>query len=33
MLLDSFPAATTVQLHPVVLTILDLAGILQRLGE
>ena len=33
VMLDSFPATSTVQFHPVILAIFDFAGILQRLRE
>lgn len=31
--LDSFPATSTVKLHPVVLAVFNLASVLQGLGE
>lgn len=33
MLLDSFPSLAVVELHPVILSILNLASIFQSLGE
>jgi hypothetical protein len=33
VLLDSFPPSATIQLHPVVFTILDFASVLERLSE
>lgn len=33
MLLNGFPPFTIVQLHPIILSILNFTGVLQRLGE